>query len=426
MLKRSVTMSRKVLIPVLIAVVAAAVTVGVLASRAQGSATLPAVTPSQLLSDMATKAPDTTSISGDVAWTNDLIGDTSALNFGGATTPTGIASLLQGGKGRIWLQDGKVRLESQGQGGDLVVTAANGSVWAYSSAANTATQYVLPAGAGGTMSPTSAPSAATAQIEQELQELAPTATMAVSGQENVAGQQAYILTMTPTAANTTLGSVEVAIDGKTFVPLRIEVFPKGSTSAALSGGFTSVSYASIDGKLFEFTPPEGTKVVKKTVNVPAGLGAEKTGTAEGTQSSAGQALKSEHEMKPLTLAQAQQKAGFTLAEPQGSTLAFTGAAVMPAENGGSPTVVLQYGKGFGSVMLVETQATADQAAGLEKQLAQLAKVQIVQPTMVNGSPGLALSTSLFNVVAWQQGKLMVAAAGMVPQSDLSAFAGSVR
>ena len=423
-------MSRKVLIPVLIAVVAAAVTVGVLASRAQGSATLPAVTPSQLLSDMATKAPDTTSISGDVAWTNDLIGDTSALNFGGATTPTGIASLLQGGKGRIWLQDGKVRLESQGQGGDLVVTAANGSVWAYSSAANTATQYVLPAGAGGTMSPTSAPSAATldptARIEQELQELAPTATMAVSGQEDVAGRQAYILTMTPTAANTTLGSVEVAIDGTTFVPLRIEVFPKGSTSAALSGGFTSVSYASIDGKLFEFTPPEGTKVVKKTVNVPPGLGAEQTGTAEGTQSSAGQALKSEHEMKPLTLAQAQQKAGFTLAEPQGSTLPFTGAAVMPAENGGSPTVVLQYGKGFGAVMLVETQATADQAAGLEKQLAQLTKVQIVQPTMVNGSPGLALSTSLFNVVAWQQGKLMVAAAGMVPQSDLSAFAGSVQ
>jgi len=420
-------MSRKVLIPVLIAVVAAAVTVGVLASRAQGSATLPAVTPSQLLSDMATKAPDTTSISGDVAWTNNLIGDTSALNFGGAT-PTGIASLLQGGKGRIWLQDGKARLESQGQGGDLVVTAADGSVWAYSSAANTATQYVLPADAGGTMSP--APSAypfdPTAQIEQELQELAPTATMAVSGQEDVAGRQAYILTMTPTAANTTLGSVEVAIDGKTFVPLRIEVFPKGSTSAALSAGFTSVSYASIDGKLFEFTPPEGTKVVKKTVNVPAGLGAEKTGTAEGTQSSAGQALKSEHEMKPLTLAQAQQKAGFTLAEPQGSTLPFSGAAVIPAENGGSPTVVLQYGKGFGAVMLVETQATADQVGRLQEQLAQLAKVQIVQPTMVNGSPGLALSTSLLNAVAWQQGKLMVAAAGMVPQSELSAFAGSVK
>ena len=108
---------------------------------------------------MATKAHETTSISGDVTWTNGLLGDTSALNLGGATTPGGIASLLQGGKGRIWLQDGEVRLESQGQGGDLVVTAANGSVWTYSSAANTATQYAVPADAQGTTSPTPLPSA---------------------------------------------------------------------------------------------------------------------------------------------------------------------------------------------------------------------------------------------------------------------------
>ena len=100
--------------------------------------------------------------------------------------------------------------------------------------------------------------------------------------------------------------------------------------------------------------------------------------------------------------------------------------MIPGENGGSPTVILHYGKGFGSVLLVETQATADQVAQLQKQLGPLSKVQLVQPTMVNGSPGLAFSTSLFNVVAWQQGKLTVVAAGMVPQSDLSAFANSVQ
>ena len=176
-------MPRRILIPLLIAVlVAAAVTVGVVASRAQGSPTLPALTPTQLLSDMATKANDTKAISGDVTWTNNLIGDTSVLSLGGATTPTGIASLLQGGTGRIWLQDGKVRLESQGQGGDLVVTAANGTIWAYSSAADTATQYTLPA--GGTTSPTPEPAPSlvdpTAQIEKAVQQLAPTATLAVT------------------------------------------------------------------------------------------------------------------------------------------------------------------------------------------------------------------------------------------------------
>ena len=89
-------------------------------------------------------------------------------------------------------------------------------------------------------------------------------------------------------------------------------------------------------------------------------------------------------------------------------------------------MLLHYGKGFGAIVLVETQATADQAAGLQKELAQLAKLQIVQLTNVNGSPGLAFSTALFNAIAWEQGKLMVAAAGMVPQSDLSAFANSVQ
>ena len=136
-------MPRKVLIPVLIVVVVAAAIIGVLAARAQGSATLPAVTPSQLLADMATKAHNTKAISGDVAWTNNLIGDTSALNLGGATTPTGIASLLQGGKGRIWLQDGKVRLESQGQGGDqvLVADAEAGTLWTYTFVDDTAHLY---------------------------------------------------------------------------------------------------------------------------------------------------------------------------------------------------------------------------------------------------------------------------------------------
>jgi outer membrane lipoprotein-sorting protein len=415
-------MSRKVLIPILIVVVAAAATIGVLAARAQGSATLPTVTPSQLLANVATKAHQTKSLSGDVAWTNGLLGDTSVLNLGGATTPTGIASLLQGGKGRIWLQDGKVRLESQGQGGDLVVTAANGSVWTYTSAANTATQYSVPTGANGATSPTPLPSTSVfdpvTRIEAALQELAPTATVAVTGQEGVAGQQSYILTLTPTTLNTTLGSVQVAIDGTTFVPLRIEVFPKGSATAALSAGFTSVSYASIDGKLFEFTPPSGAKVVHKTVTMPTGQGA-KRGSEDQTK----------QEMQPLTVAQAEAKAGFKLALPQGSDLPFSGAAVLPGERGttgSGPVVLLHYGEGFRSVLLVETQATPDQVSQLQKQLGQLGKVQIVQPTMVNGSPGVTLSTSLVNVVAWQQGKLMAAAAGMVPQSDLSVFADSVQ
>jgi outer membrane lipoprotein-sorting protein len=420
-------MSRKVLIPILIAaLVVAAVVVGALASRARGDTSLPAISAPQLLTNVATKAHDTTSISGNVSWQNDLLGNTSGLNLGGATTPTGLSSLLQGGSGRIWLQGGKTRLESQGQNGDFVVTAANGTVWTYSSATNTATEYTLPAGSSTGSTPSPSPSALdpTTQIEQALQKLAPTATVAVTGQESVGGQQAYILTLTPKDANTTLGSVQVAIDGSTYVPLRIEVFAKGSTTAALSAGFTSVSYAKIDNSLFEFTPPAGATVVHKQVDLPTAPATQK----EGTQKSA-------TEVQPLTLSQVQAQVPFTLMLPHDSTLPFSGGFVIPAQQttatsgsgtGSGPTAVLHYGTGFGSVVLVETQTTSAQLSQLQTQLAQLSKVQLAQPTTVNGDPGLQLSTSLFNVIMWQHGKLTVAAAGMVPQSELSAFANSVR
>ena len=183
-----------------------------------------------------------------------------------------------------------------------------------------------------------------------------------------------------------------------------------------------MSYASIDNTLFEFTPPEGAKVVHKTLNVPAGLGAEKPGAAESSQPGAASAG------DEAAHAGAGAREGRFHSGRSHRTRRCPSPAPpwSPLRNGGSPTAILHYGKGFGSVLLVETQATADQVAQLQKQLGQLSKVQLVQPTMVNGSPGLAFSTSLFNVVAWQQGKLTVVAAGMVPQSDLSAFANSVQ
>ena len=53
--------------------------------------------------------------------------------------------------------------------------------------------------------------------------------------------------MTPTATDTALGSVQAAIDGKTYVPLQLQVFAKGDTSAVLQFGFTSVSYDAVPG-----------------------------------------------------------------------------------------------------------------------------------------------------------------------------------
>ncbi len=156
-------MSRKSLIYVLVAVLAAAaVTIGVVASRAQGStATLPAIAPAQLLTNMAAAQQTTKAVSGGVAWSNGLVpgSDISNLLGGSSAAPNSLTGLLMGGSGRFWAQRGSgVRLESQGSGSDFVVVAGKNGVWSYSSATDTATQYTLPAAAAAGRSPSSAPS----------------------------------------------------------------------------------------------------------------------------------------------------------------------------------------------------------------------------------------------------------------------------
>ena len=207
----------------------------------------------------------------------------------------------------------------------------------------------------------------------------------------------------------------MAIDGETYVPLKLDVFARGGTQPVLTAGFTSVSYKSIDGSIFAFTPPADAAVEHKTLSLP-GLGSATKGAdsankdgAEGT----------------LSLAEAATKAGFApLAAQTGDpNLAFSGARVIPAEQvdlkmlaealqsgvlGGfrdagetrgdtcrhhlasstgvtlppalepilgsgqitlGPTVVQRYGRGFGTVILVEAKVPDGFGTMIEQVLA---------------------------------------------------------
>lgn len=429
-------MSRKVMILVVVGVLlVGGLIAGVVAARAQGSTSLPTLTPAQLLDKLATGAGNATSVSGDFAWTNGLIpgSDLSALTGGQSAAPTSITSLLMGGSGRLWVQKGSgVRFEAQGNGGDFVLVAGKDGVWTYSSAANTATQITLPARKGtagtGSPSPLASPSASSivnplATITQRLQKLAPTATVAVT-QEQVAGRQSYVLTLTPTSQTTVFGSVKVAVDGTRFVPLRVQIFAKGGGSPALSAGFTGhVGFGTISANMFTFTPPAGATVKHQAITPRNALGA----AAPRAQKRLGQRV------APLTLAQAVAKAqglGLALSVPTQSSLpaslTFKGAAVVAPVKGHAVTAVLHFGSGFGSVVLVERQPAAGQTAAttLQQQLAKLPHGLLTKMT-VNGAQGWELSTSLFNAVVWQQGKVTLVAAGSVPLATITQLTGSL-
>ena len=90
--------------------------------------------------------------------------------------------------------------------------------------------------------------------------LAPYADVSVEGTAVVAGQPSYELVLTPTSTLTLIGRIAVSVDAKTRLPLQIQVFPRGSDSPAIEGGFISVSYDPIDPSMFAFTAPPGATV----------------------------------------------------------------------------------------------------------------------------------------------------------------------
>jgi hypothetical protein len=93
------------------------------------------------------------------------------------------------------------------------------------------------------------------------------------------------------------------------------------------------------------------------------------------------------------------------------------------EAAAGPFSVLLYGDGFGAVTLVQTKTEPE----LEKQLAEARKAsQVLGSTTVNGVKALEIGTPLGGIILWQQDGTTLVAAGMVPMSELEAFAGSVR
>jgi len=74
----------------------------------------------------------------------------------------------------------------------------------------------------------------------------------------------------PKTDKTTVGSVTLAIDSKTWVPLDVTVMPRKGNDPALELGFSSVSFDVPAASTFTFTPPKGVKVTDQKVPSTAG------------------------------------------------------------------------------------------------------------------------------------------------------------
>ena len=477
--------SKLVIYLVIAAVVVVAAIAGVVAVAGAGQTnTLPQVSAADLLAKMAQQDQKTTSISGDIAWKNSLLGDLSAASGAGFGASAAAKLPLAGdGSGRVWVSPDGARVESQGASGDqiVVVNKKARSAWMYDGAADTAKHVIVtgtPA-AGKEPSPMASPAMATpATIASYIERLAPLAKLEVTGQTNIAGQDAYVLTMTPTATDTALGSVQVAIDGTTYVPLQLQVFARGATTPVIQFGFTSVSYGAIPASTFDFTPPAGAKITTKKVDAGTVMRGHKVHKGSWTgkhakptkaQASAIQKLlrsaflsvpaaqklvryhvyaPQSYTARPFDMAAVVSKGGpltavgkplMSVLQASGMMSGKGGVGGMGAMMGGNaqgtlpkgaaahvkvapmgPTTVLLYGRGFGTIALAETKTTA----ALDKQLKALPA--LVDTATVNGATVRSLTTALGGVYIWQKGDTTLVAGGMVPEADLRAFVSSVQ
>ncbi|MFI9203710.1 outer membrane lipoprotein carrier protein LolA [Streptomyces sp. NPDC053048] len=270
-------------VPVAVAGIAAA-TIGITSALAStGDPDLPKISAQDLIAKMA--ASDNQRISGTVKISTDLGLPSlpSGASFGGpaegkkggsAPSPDAkLTELLSGSHTLRVAADGpdKQRLSVVERAAEYSVIRNGDEVWAYDSASNTAYHSKAPKGAEGKAGKSGkdgkAPGGVGAASPQELAKKAVeaadgTTSLTIDGTAKVAGRDAYQLVIKPKQAESTVGSVRIAVDAKTGVPLKFTLAAKSGGKAVVDAGFTKVDFGKPDAGTFAFTPPKGTKVTE--------------------------------------------------------------------------------------------------------------------------------------------------------------------
>jgi len=252
-----------VAIPVLIASAAVAVPLS-----ANAAVNLPSKTPAEVLALVASEK--VTALSGTISQTSSL--GLPDLPTTGADASAGSAlELLTGSHTARIFVDGATRqrvqvLDNMAER-DLV---RNGSdVWLYDSKKKTAVHSTLADRSGTAKTPEGIVTTPDQLAARFLASVDSTTTVSLGSDLRVAGRTAYDLVLTPEASDTLVGSVSIAIDSETGLPLSVDVFARAQKTPAFSVGFSKLDLVAPDATLFSFTPPAGAKVTEKAPKVDA-------------------------------------------------------------------------------------------------------------------------------------------------------------
>ncbi|WP_026179384.1 LolA family protein [Streptomyces hokutonensis] len=279
------------IVPVTVVGVAAA-TIGLVPALADsGDPNLPKITAQQLLDKVAKS--DVQQLSGTVKISTDLglpdLGGLESSMLSGATK-SGDGSSADPTAKLTELATGSHTLRVAADGPDkqkvsLLENAAeyslihNGKdVWGYDSQSNEVFHATTSADTSKSDETRATPKGLT---DEALKSVDDTTSVTVDGTEHVAGRDAYKLLIKPKQSGTTVGTISVAVDAKTGLPLKFTLTPASGGAAVVDVGFTQLSLAEPAASTFDFKVPKGAKVTTED-SAEKAVPAPKHSTGSGT------------------------------------------------------------------------------------------------------------------------------------------------
>jgi outer membrane lipoprotein-sorting protein len=198
-----------------------------------------------------------------------------------ASGSTDTLALLTGShNGQVWYASpDQVRLSAT-IGSDESDLIRNGrDVWVWQSSDRTVQHAKLPADTDAALA-SPAPTLTPQELaDRALAAVSPTTEVTVDGTARVAGRDAYELVLRPKASGSLVKEVRLALDSENYTPLRVQVFSTKSSEPALEVSFSSITFATPEASVFQFTMPSGGTLkemgsasVPDAPKPPAGLG----------------------------------------------------------------------------------------------------------------------------------------------------------
>ena len=273
------------------AIVPAVIAVGVLAVPLQaGAVDLPDKSAAEVLAMIGQEQVD--ALSGTVEQTSALglpdLGSTGMSGGGAdgaadASTDAAASALelLSGSHTARVYFDGpaKARVQVLDRLAERDVVVNGSEIWFYDSDRNAAQHVVLPADAGAADAATEGkvPGGVRtpAELANKLLAGLDASTEVTVGQDvEVAGRSAYEIVLTPKTSESLVGSIAIAVDSETGLPLRFTVQARGQSEPAFQVVLTNLSLDTPNADLFDFAPPAGATVEEIAIPAHDASGAE--------------------------------------------------------------------------------------------------------------------------------------------------------